>query len=54
MFGAAIANYYVLPWWWGLAPSKGDSAEMALFFGVLSMFMKMPVRRLFNWWDHRK
>ena len=45
---AALANYFVLPFVWDLQPSPGASLEMAIFFGVLGVMTKYPVRRWFN------
>lgn len=45
---AALANYYVLPLFWDLHPTGKGSFEMAVFFAVLGVVTKYPIRRLFN------
>jgi len=45
---AAAANYYVLPMLWDLHPSFAGSLQMSVFFGVLSIVVKYPLRRGFN------
>lgn len=45
---AALANYFVLPLVWGLQPSAKGSLEMAVFFALLGVCTKYPIRRMFN------
>lgn len=45
---AFLANYFVLPLWWGLHPTAEGSLQMALFFGCMSVVIKYIFRRFFN------
>ena len=45
---AAFANYFILPLIWNLHPSGKGSFEMAVFFALLGVVTKYPIRRLFN------
>jgi hypothetical protein len=45
---AALANYYLLPTVWTLPPTPVGSVTMAVFFAMLGMATKYPIRRVFN------
>lgn len=45
---AGLSNYFVLPLIWDLHPSVSGSLSMAVYFAVLSIAIKYPIRRFFN------